>query len=196
MTATDPHRETPANGTPIRATSADVAATMTPATNGDRRGRLGWTLAATSLGLIVVQLDITIVNVALPHIGAQLGTAVGGLQWVVDAYTLAFAGLLLSAGAVGDRLGARGTHLLGMVLFGLSSIGCGLAPDTLTLIIARVLQGASAAMIMPTSLALIAHACGDNHRMRTRAIGWWSFLLGITGGHRQRDTQRTFRECG
>lgn len=142
------------------------------------RGSLGWTLAATSLGLIVVQLDITIVNVALPHIGTQLGAAVGGLQWVVDAYTLAFAGLLLSAGAVGDRLGSRGTYLLGIVLFGLSSLGCGLAPDTLTLIIARVVQGGSAAMIMPTSLALISHACGDDHRKRTRAIGWWS----STGG--------------
>ncbi|HVJ42274.1 MAG TPA: MFS transporter [Dongiaceae bacterium] len=143
-----------------------------------RRGSLGWTLAATSLGLIVVMIDITIVNVALPHIGAQLGAAVGGLQWVIDAYTLAFAGLLLSAGVIGDRLGSRGTYVLGIILFGLASLGCGIAPDTLTLIVARVVQGASAAMIMPTSLALIAHACGDDHRMRTRAIGWWS----STGG--------------
>jgi DHA2 family methylenomycin A resistance protein-like MFS transporter len=142
------------------------------------RGSLGWTLAATSLGLIVVMIDITIVNVGLPHIGAQLGAAVGGLQWVVDAYTLAFAGLLLSAGVVGDRLGARGTYVLGIVLFGLSSLACGIAPNTLTLIIARVVQGGSAAMIMPTSLALLSHACGDDHRMRTRAIGWWS----STGG--------------
>lgn len=143
-----------------------------------RRGSLGWTLAATSLGLIVVQLDITIVNVALPHIGTQLGAAVGGLQWVVDAYTLAFAGLLLSAGAVGDRLGSRGTYLLGMMLFGISSLACGIAPNTVTLIIARIVQGGSAAMVLPTSLSLISHACGDNHKMRTRAIGWWS----STGG--------------
>ncbi|HWT95976.1 MAG TPA: MFS transporter, partial [Terriglobales bacterium] len=158
------------------ATDARITDHQTVAPRG--RGSLGWTLAATSLGLIVVQLDITIVNVALPHIGTQLGAAVGGLQWVVDAYTLAFAGLLLSAGAVGDRLGARGTYVLGIVLFGLSSLACGIAPDTLTLVIARVVQGASAAMIMPTSLALIAHACGDDHKKRTRAIGWWS----STGG--------------
>jgi DHA2 family methylenomycin A resistance protein-like MFS transporter len=142
------------------------------------RRSLAWTLAATSLGLIVVQLDITIVNVALPHIGTQLGAAVGGLQWVVDAYTLAFAGLLLSAGAVGDRLGSRGTYLLGILLFGLSSLACGVAPDTLTLIMARIVQGGSAAMVMPTSLSLIAHACGEDHEARTRAIGLWS----STGG--------------
>lgn len=142
------------------------------------RGSLAWTLSATSLGLVVVQLDITIVNVALPHIGSQLGAAVGGLQWVVDAYTLAFAGLLLSAGVVGDRLGSRGTYLLGMLLFGISSLACGIAPDTATMIAARVVQGASAAMVLPTSLSLISHACGDNHKLRTRAIGFWS----STGG--------------
>src|SRR5258707_2981305 len=132
-----------------------AATTTTPDQPPVNRASLGWTLAATSLGLIVVQLDITIVNVALPHIGAQLGAAVGGLQWVVDAYTLAFAGLLLSAGAVGDRLGARGTYLLGILLFGLSSLACGIAPDTLTLIGARIIHGGSAAMVMATSLLVV-----------------------------------------
>lgn len=154
-------------------TGIDMAEIAAPA-----RRHLAWTLAATSLGLIVVQLDITIVNVALPHIGAQLGAAVGGLQWVVDAYTLAFAGLLLSAGAIGDRLGSRGTYLLGILLFGLSSLACGIAPDVVSLTLARVIQGASAAMVMPTSLSLIAHACGEDHHARTRAIGLWS----STGG--------------
>jgi DHA2 family methylenomycin A resistance protein-like MFS transporter len=162
---------------PAQAQASAQAHAPAPA-EAQRGGKLGWTLAATSLGLIVVQIDITIVNVALPHIGAQLGAAVGGLQWVVDAYTLAFAGLLLSAGAIGDRLGSRGTYLLGMILFGLSSLACGIAPNTATLILARIIQGGSAAMVLPTSLSLIAHACGDNHKMRTRAIGWWS----STGG--------------
>lgn len=152
-------------------------AAMAPAREG-RVPNLGWTLAATSLGLVVVQLDITIVNVALPHIGAQLAAGVGGLQWVVDAYTLAFAAFLLSAGALGDRLGSRGTYNLGILLFGLSSLACGIATNTPLLIAARTVQGLAAAMIMPTSLALIAHVCGDNHKARTRAIGIWS----STGG--------------
>ncbi len=157
--------------------SETVAAT-TPKVAPMAEPHLGWTLATTSLGLVVVQLDITIVNVALPHIGTQLQAGIGGLQWVVDAYTLAFAAFLLSAGALADRLGSRGTYLLGILLFGLSSLACGIAPTTPLLIVARAVQGLSAAMIMPTSLSLIAHACGENHKARTRSIGIWS----STGG--------------
>jgi len=158
----------PGNGQPLRMPSPPM-----PAPPG-----LGWTLAATSLGLVVVQIDITIVNVALPHIGSQLTAGIGGLQWVVDAYTLAFAAFLLSAGALGDRLGSRGTYLLGMIVFGIASLACGIAPNTPVLIAARAFQGLGAAMVLPTSLSLIAHACGENHRARTRAIGIWS----STGG--------------
>jgi DHA2 family methylenomycin A resistance protein-like MFS transporter len=87
------------------------------------------TLAAMSLGFVVVQLDVTIVNVALPHIGSALGAGVAGLQWVVNAYTLVFAAAILTAGALGDRFGAKRCFLVGFLVFTLASLGCGLAPN-------------------------------------------------------------------
>src|SRR5262249_54507919 len=94
-----------------------------------RLSGLGWVMLATSLGFVVVQLDVTIANVALPRIAAALATGVAGLQWVVDAYTLTFAVLLLSAGVLGDRFGARRTYVTGFLGFALASLGCGLAPS-------------------------------------------------------------------
>src|SRR5215469_6864831 len=91
-------------------------------------GSLLWLLIATSFGFVVVQLDVTIVNVALPQIGAQLHAGVTGLQWIVDAYTLSFAALLISAGVIGDRFGSRHIYLTGFILFTVASIACGLAP--------------------------------------------------------------------
>src|ERR1700679_871692 len=89
--------------------------------------RVAWVVAAASFGFVVVQLDVTIVNVALPAIGKDLHSDVAGLQWVVDAYSLTFAALLLSAGVIGDRLGARGAYLAGFGLFALASLACGAA---------------------------------------------------------------------
>lgn len=115
-------------------------------------------IVATSLGFVVVQLDVSIVNVALNRIGAALSIDVGGLQWVVDAYTLAFASLLLAGGALGDRIGARRVFVGGMALFSLASLACGLAYSAWVLVAARAVQGAGAALLMPCSLALLNRA--------------------------------------
>lgn len=131
-------------------------------------------LLATSFGFVVVQLDVTIVNVALPRIGADLGTGSAGLQWVVDAYTLAFAVLLLSAGALGDRLGSKKAYLAGFLVFTAASVGCGLAPGGAALIVARAFQGMGAALLVPSSLALLNHAFAHDPRQRARAIGMWT----------------------
>jgi MFS transporter, DHA2 family, methylenomycin A resistance protein len=135
---------------------------------------LGLTVLATSLAFVLVQLDVSIINVALVTIGARLHTGVLGLQWVVDAYALAFASLLLSTGAVGDRIGHRRMFLLGFALFTGAAVLCGLAWRTEALIAARVLQGAGAAALVPASLALVSRACGKDERLRAWGIGWWT----------------------
>jgi DHA2 family methylenomycin A resistance protein-like MFS transporter len=135
---------------------------------------LGRVLATVSVGFVVTQLDVTIVNIALPGIGADLHANVAGLQWVVDAYTLAFAVLMLSAGALGDRLGARLMYAAGIALFALASLACGLAPDAPMLVAARALQGVGAAAMLPNSLALLNQAYGHDPRLRARAVGLWT----------------------
>jgi MFS transporter, DHA2 family, methylenomycin A resistance protein len=135
---------------------------------------------ATSFGFALVQLDVTIVNVALPHMAGDLHTGVAGLQWVVDAYALTFAVLLLSMGYLGDRLGARKVYLGGMALFALASVLCGIATDAVTLIAGRALQGLGAAAMMPCSLALLSHATAHEHSLRARAVGWWTAAGSIT----------------
>lgn len=138
------------------------------------------TTVAASFGFGIVQLDVTIVNVALPTIAGQLGTTVAGLQWVVDAYALAFAALLLTGGYIGDRWGARRGYLTGIVIFALASSACGFAPDAALLIAGRVLQGVGAAMMLPCSLALINHAAAGQPERRAMAVGWWTAVGGIT----------------
>lgn len=145
----------------------------------DRRA-LVRTLAATSFGFALVQLDVTVVNVALPRIGVELGTGVAGLQWVVDGYALVFAALLLSAGFCGDRYGARRVYLAGLGLFALASAACGLAWSAPSLILARALQGVGAAAMLPSSLALLNHAAGHDSGLRAWAIGWWTAAGAIT----------------
>ncbi|MDP9972135.1 EmrB/QacA subfamily drug resistance transporter [Variovorax paradoxus] len=150
-----------------------------PPWTGARSTGIGWTLAATSFGFVVVQLDVTIVNVAMPQIGKDLGAGATGLQWIVDAYTLAFAALLLTAGSFADRFGSRRVFSLGLVLFGLASLSCALAPSIGVLIVARAAQGIGAALILPTSLSLLSHACAGDAAARTHAIGWWSAFGGV-----------------
>ncbi len=137
------------------------------------------TVAATSLGFVVVQLDVSIVNVALNRIGAALSMGIGGLQWVVDAYTLAFASLLLAGGALGDRIGARRVLVGGMALFSVASLVCGLAWSAWVLIAARAVQGAGAALLMPCSLALLNRAYASDKPRRARAVGLWTAAGGI-----------------
>ncbi|MCX4148102.1 MFS transporter [Paraburkholderia madseniana] len=135
---------------------------------------LGRILATVSVGFVVTQLDVTIVNIALPKIGADLHADVAGLQWVVDAYTLAFAVLMLSAGALGDRLGTRRMYAAGIVLFALASLACGLALDATMLVAARAVQGIGAAAMLPNSLALLNQSYGRDPKLRARAVGLWT----------------------
>jgi len=141
------------------------------------------TLAAMSLGYGVVQLDVTIVNTALISIGSSLGGGVAELQWVVSAYTIAFAAFILTAGALGDRVGAKRVFMAGFAIFTAASVGCALAPDATILIAARSVQGLGAAILVPNSLALLSHAFGDEKR-RGRAVGIWAAgaSLALTAG--------------
>jgi EmrB/QacA subfamily drug resistance transporter len=121
----------------------------------------------------MVTLDAVIVNVALPDIRRELAGGISGLQWVVDGYTLMFAALLLSAGSLADRVGARRAFGAGMVVFVAASVACGLAPSLGVLVAARLVQGCAAAAMMPSSIALISHAYPDPAR-RARAVALWS----------------------
>lgn len=137
-------------------------------------------LLACSFAFIIVQLDVTIVNVALPEIGRELGAGVTQLQWVVDAYTLGFAVFLLSAGAIGDRFGSRAVFLGGFALFTLASLACALAPDALTLNLARAAQGVGAALLVPSSLAILNAAYAADRQMLAKAIAWWTAAGGVS----------------
>lgn len=138
------------------------------------------TVAATSLGFAVVQLDVTIVNVALPRIAGDLAASVASLQWLVDAYTLTFAVMLPTAGTLSDRLGSRAVYICGFALFALASWMCGFAPDAQSLIAARALQGVGAALLVPSSLALLDAACAGDAFLRARAVGFWTAAGGVS----------------
>ncbi len=129
---------------------------------------------ATSMAFVVGQLDVTIVNVALPAMAHTLGTGIDGLQWVVDAYTVAFAAFMLSAGALGDRFGARRAFQWGMAIFALASMACALAPTAGALDAARAVQGLGAAVMLPNSLALLNNALAHDAAARARGIGYWT----------------------
>jgi len=133
----------------------------------------GLVLAAATLGFGVIQLDVSVVNVAVKSIGTALGGGVTGLQWVIDAYTLTFAALILSAGSLGDRRGARRVLLGGFALFTLASAGCGLVPSIGALIAARAVQGIGAAALGACSLALLNHTYPEPAQ-RARAVGVWT----------------------
>jgi len=129
---------------------------------------------ATCMAFVVGQLDVTIVNVALPAMALELGVDVAGLQWVVDAYAVAFAAFMLSAGALGDRFGARHAFQWGMAIFALASTCCALAPTAGVLDAARAVQGLGAAVMLPNSLALLNHALAHDPGARARGIGYWT----------------------
>ncbi|TDO24253.1 MFS transporter [Pedobacter duraquae] len=133
-----------------------------------------WIVTITSLAFIIAQLDVSIVNIALPQIVQTYKADISMLQWVVDAYTLAFAVLMLSAGSLSDLLGAKRIFQLGMCIFGIASLGCGFAPNAGSLIGFRVLQGVGAATMIPSSLAILNQAFAHQPATRTRAIGLWT----------------------
>jgi MFS transporter, DHA2 family, methylenomycin A resistance protein len=136
--------------------------------------RFTFVVFITSLAFFVTQLDVTIVNVALPRMAHDLSADVGALQWVVDAYALALAVTMLSAGALGDRLGVKRGFQLGLALFGGASLACALAPSALFLNLGRVFQGMGAAAMLPNSLALLNHAFAHDPAHRAKAVGWWT----------------------
>jgi MFS transporter, DHA2 family, methylenomycin A resistance protein len=130
-------------------------------------------LMLASSGFFLITLDILIVNVALAEIERELGGGTVGQQWVVDGYTLLFAALLLFAGNLADRIGAKRAFGIGVALFGLTSAACALAPGIGSLVAARATQGAAAAVMLPASMALIREAFPDPAR-RARALGVWA----------------------
>lgn len=144
---------------------------------GEASGR--WVILAAVLGSGMAMLDATVVNVALPVIGAELDAAIEGLQWTLNAYTLTLASLLLLGGSLGDRFGRRRVFVIGTVWFAAASLLCGLAPSVELLVAARALQGVGGALLTPGSLAMIAALFHGEDR--GRAIGLWSALGGLAG---------------
>jgi EmrB/QacA subfamily drug resistance transporter len=129
----------------------------------------------------MITLDAVAVNVALPSIRGELGGGITGLQWVVDGYTLTFAALLLSAGALSDRAGARRAFAAGLSVFLAASAVCGVAPSLAALVAARFVQGTAAAMMMPSSMTLIGQAYPDPAR-RARAVAVWAMGASVAAG--------------
>jgi DHA2 family methylenomycin A resistance protein-like MFS transporter len=151
-------------------TASRVSSVDDPGTE-TRRARIVVTIA--SLGFFLITLDISIVNVALASIREELGGGTAGQQWIIDGYTLLFACLLLSAGNLADRIGAKMALGLGIVVFTLTSAACAAAPSIGVLIAARCAQGAGAAIMLPASMALVREAFPDPRR-RARALGVWA----------------------
>lgn len=139
-----------------------------------------WTLVACSFAFVIVQLDITIVNVALPRIGTELDASVTDLQWVVDAYTIAFAVFLLSAGALGDYYGSKRIFLTGFIVFFVASALCSLANAPLWLNVARAVQGIGAALLVPSSLAILNRSYAYDKKRLARAIALWTAAGGVS----------------
>src|SRR4051812_10591277 len=130
-------------------------------------------VALLCVAQFVVVLDATIVAITLPSVQADLGLSTTGLGWVITAYTLTFGGCLLAAGRVADRLGRRRTFLVGLVVFAVASLACGLAPGGGALLAGRAVQGVGAALVSPAALALLLTARPDGPA-RARALGWWT----------------------
>src|SRR5712692_3004580 len=131
-----------------------------------------WTLAAVSFGLFMIMLDNTIVTVALPSIERNLHMSISSLEWIVTAYTLTFAALLVTGGKLGDLYGRRKMFVAGLVVFTLASLACGLAPSAGILIGARAVQGVGAALMNPATLSIITATFPP--RERGQAIGIWA----------------------
>jgi EmrB/QacA subfamily drug resistance transporter len=143
-----------------------------------RNRRVG-VLLICSLGLFIVGLDITAVNVALPSIGGDLHAGISGLQWTVGAYTLVMASLLLFSGSTGDRLGRRRTFVIGLSVFSLSSLLCSLAPSVGLLVVFRVLQAVGGSMMNPVAMSIITNTFTDP-RERAQAVGVWGAVFGVS----------------
>ncbi len=135
-------------------------------------------LVTLAIGFVMAILDVTVVNVALTDISRQLAVPLSGLVWVVDGYTLTFAAMLLAGGGLADRYGAKTLYLSGLTVFVIASVLCGIAPSGAALVAARFLQGLGAALFMPSSLSLLAHAYPDD-TVRQRMLGMWSAIVSV-----------------
>ncbi len=136
------------------------------------------TLGAMCFALFMAMLDNTVVNVALPSIQRHLGSGVSGLQWIIDAYTLVFAGLMLSGGALGDIFGRKRFFVIGLTIFTAGSLLCGLAPSLAVLIAGRAVQGLGAAALLPGTLSILTNTFHDP-RERAQAIAIWAGVSGL-----------------
>src|SRR6266576_757745 len=155
----------------------DAAAILTGPEGRAEPGCGPWVLAAAILGSSMAFIDGTVVNVALPALQSSLHATLRDVQWVVEAYGLLLAALLLTGGAFGDIYGRRKVFAIGVALFAVASAWCGVAPDIAQLIVARGLQGIGAALLIPGSLALISVSFPAEQR--GRAIGTWSGYTSI-----------------
>ena len=167
--------------TAARTTHPDSASTSDTKNTTATRGTAA--LISVCLGFFIIQLDVTIVNVALPAIQREIGGSLAGLQWVVDAYTLALASIMLTASATADRIGAKKVFSCGLAAFAAGSAACAAALSLGVLIAARAVQGLGASALLPCSLALLVHQFPDP-RARARALGVWGAMgsLGVALG--------------
>ena len=147
-------------------------------TTPPRRVRPAAVLAVVLIASLAINVETTIVNVALPTLNSALGASTRGLQWIVDAYNLAFAALVLAGGTFGDKFGRRGTLIAGLVLFALSSVGAALCSTTGSLIVMRLVMGVASALIYPTTLAIITDTFREP-KQRAVAIGLWGAVTGL-----------------
>ncbi|MDA5144659.1 MFS transporter [Streptomyces sp. AD681] len=136
-------------------------------------------LAICCMSLLIVSIDNTILNVALPSMQRDLHASTSGLQWAIDAYTLVLAALLMLAGSTADRIGRKRVFMTGLVLFTLGSLLCSLAPDLSSLIVFRMLQAVGGSMLNPVAMSIITNTFTDP-RERARAIGVWGAVVGIS----------------
>jgi EmrB/QacA subfamily drug resistance transporter len=139
--------------------------------------RRWWTLVVLSISLIVISLDNTILNVALPSIATDLDASASQLQWIVDAYMLVFAGLLLTAGSLGDRFGRKRALTTGLAVFALGSLLAALSSDATQLIASRAMMGVGGALIMPSTLSILTAVFPAGER--AKAIGIWAGVTGL-----------------
>src|SRR3954452_22919391 len=143
-----------------------------------RRRRQG-ILAICCLSMLLVGLDITAVNVALPSIGEDLGTGISGLQWTLDAYTLVLASLLMFSGSMGDRFGRKRIFVTGLAVFSVASLLCSLASSVELLVVFRVLQAIGGSMLNPVAMSIITNTFTDP-RERAQAVGVWGAVFGVS----------------
>ncbi|MEX2031820.1 MAG: DHA2 family efflux MFS transporter permease subunit, partial [Dehalococcoidia bacterium] len=146
-------------------------------TPGEPYARRWWALGVLSLGLVLIGLDNTILNVALPTLVRELGATNSQLQWIVDSYVLVFAGLLLTAGSLGDRFGRKGALNFGLIVFVGAAIYCATTDSAEQLIVGRAVMGLGGAFIMPSTLSILTNMFPPNER--ARAIGIWAGMAGV-----------------